>query len=86
MFAFLSFSSRPQPPDKLRVRLIFRRPALAVVWNEETRVVDDRGVLLPIATPAMGLPKFTGVPNAPGEDGKPWPDPEVVRQAQPRNP
>jgi len=77
---------RWRPPDKLRVRLTFRRPALAVVWNEETRVVDDRGVVLPASTPATGLPQFAGVPTAPGAEGKPWPDPEVVRQAQARSP
>ncbi len=72
---------QPLSPSRLRVHLVFRQPALAVAWDGGFRVVDDRGVLLPAATPAKGLPVFAGSPNRPGAAGEPWPDPDVVRQA-----
>ena len=71
-----------RPPDRLRVPLTFRRPALAVTWQDAIRVVDDRGVLLPASASPNGLPVFAGMPNAPGPEGQVWPDDEVVRQAR----
>lgn len=75
-------SIRANGPGHLRVDLSLRRPALAVIWRKDVRVVDDLGVLLPPSAPATGLPKFTGVPSPPGPEGEPWPDPEVIRQAK----
>jgi cell division septal protein FtsQ len=71
----------PQLPDRLRVQLTFRQPALAVKWKDALRVVDDRGVLLPSSASSLGLPEFAGTPNAPGPEGQAWPDDEVIRQA-----
>ncbi len=71
----------PRSPTQLRVHLVFRQAALAVPWAGGFRVVDDRGVLLPAATSAKGLPIYAGVPSAPGDAGEPWPDADVVRQA-----
>jgi hypothetical protein len=42
------------PPRQVRVRLVYRTPALAVPLGEHVRVVDQGGVLLPVgrgATP-----------------------------------
>src|SRR5262249_7631096 len=71
----------PRPPGRLRVRLTFFTPALAVPWDGGVRIVDERGVLLPETTPAKGLRTFQGTPMPPGETWKAWPDAEVVRQA-----
>lgn len=74
----------PRPPGRLRVRLTFRTPALAVPWDGGIRVVDDQGILLPETTPAKGLRIFTGMPAPPGESWKAWPDADVVKQASGR--
>jgi hypothetical protein len=71
----------PRPPNQLRVRLSFRTPALAVPWDGGVRVVDDRGVLLPRKASAEGLPIFSGNAKAPYDEGKIWPDADVVREA-----
>lgn len=68
----------------LTATLTLRRPALAVPWQEAIRVVDEDGVLLPEPAPHLGLPRFVGVPMAPGPAGEPWPDNRVVEQAKRR--
>lgn len=74
---------RVTPPERVEVRLIFRRPALAVKWNGTTRVVDARGVLLPAGAPADGLPQFEGKPSPPrGPAGAAWGDEAVLAAAQ----
>jgi hypothetical protein len=70
------------PPDRARVRLIFRTPALAVPQPGGTRVVDGHGILLPAGAPAEGLPLFRGsAPPPVGPAGEPWGDPAVAAAA-----
>jgi len=70
------------PPDRARVRLMFRTPALAVPQPGGTRVVDGHGILLPSSAPAEGLPVFRGSAAPPaGVAGEPWGDPAVSAAA-----
>jgi hypothetical protein len=60
-------------PGRVRVRLTFRRPALAVPVGDRVRVVDGQGVLLPKGAPSGGLPVFPGKAPAPaGPSGTRW--------------
>ncbi len=73
---------RVLPPNRARVRLIFRTPALVVPQPAGRRVVDGRGVLLPAAAPADGLPTLQGEIALPaGLAGFPWGDPSVSAAA-----
>src|SRR4051812_35461692 len=45
-----------RPPRQVEVQLTFRRPVLAVRWNNQLRAVDGQGVLLPRSAPTEGLP------------------------------
>jgi len=73
---------RVLPPDRVRVGLTFRTPALAVPQPHGTRVVDAHGVLLPVGAPAQGLPVFRGSAGPPaGLAGEPWGDPAVAAAA-----
>jgi hypothetical protein len=68
---------------QVRVRLTYRRPALAVRRGERVRVVDVDGVLLPKGAPAEGLPVFAGkVPPPAGPAGMRWGDAEVEEAAR----
>jgi hypothetical protein len=70
------------PPDRARIRLVFRTPTLAVAQPSGPRVVDDRGILLPSAAPADGLPVMEGdIPPPAGLAGAAWGDPAVTAAA-----
>ena len=72
------------PENRIRVELKFRVPALAVRiagTEDRVRVVDTRGVLLPLETDGANLPRLaTPVLSPTNPSGKPWPD-ETVRRA-----
>jgi hypothetical protein len=73
---------RVVPPNRLRVQLTFRVPALAVPQPGGTRVVDAHGILLPASAPTEGLPIFRGSAAPPaGLAGEPWGDPAVTAAA-----
>jgi hypothetical protein len=73
---------RVLPPDRVRVRLTFRVPALAVPQPGGLRAVDARGILLPPGAPTEGLPVFRGRAAPPaGLAGEPWGDPAVAAAA-----
>jgi hypothetical protein len=68
---------------QVRVRLSYRRPALAVRRGERVRVVDAEGVLLPKEAPAEGLPVFAGEAARPaGPAGTRWGDADVEDAAR----
>jgi hypothetical protein len=68
---------------QVRVRLTYRRPALAVRRGDRVRVVDADGVLLPKGAPAAGLPVFAGeAPRPAGPTGTRWGDAEVEEAAR----
>jgi hypothetical protein len=70
-------------PRRVRVRLVYRTPVLAVRWGGQTRVVDGMGVLLPRGTPARGLPLFPGrAPPPKTAEGQPWGDAAVEAAAR----
>lgn len=73
-----------EPENRVRVKLKFRVPALAVPLagpTDELRVVDTEGVLLPARTDAAGLPKLATPVLAPSTpSGLPWSD-ETVKRA-----
>jgi hypothetical protein len=73
-----------EPENRIRVKLTFRVPALAVPLagsTNEVRVVDTKGVLLPARTDAAGLPRLATPVLAPSTpSGQPWAD-ETVRRA-----
>ena len=68
---------------QVRVRLTYRRPALAVRRGDRVRVVDAEGVLLPKGAPADGLPVFAGKAAPPaGPAGTRWGDAGVEEAAR----
>jgi hypothetical protein len=68
---------------QVRVRLSYRRPALAVRRGESVRVVDADGILLPKGAPAEGLPVFAGqAPRPAGPAGTRWGDADVEEAAR----
>ncbi len=69
------------PDGEVRVRLRYRSPVLAVaVVGDGVRVVDGDGVLLPVGTPADGLPLLATPVPAPGSPaGQVWGDASVRR-------
>ena len=73
-----------EPENRIRVKLRFRVPALAVRiagTEDRVRVVDTRGVLLPIETHGANLPRLaTPVLSPTSPSGQPWPD-EIVKRA-----
>jgi hypothetical protein len=70
------------PPDGARVRLTFRTPVLAVPRPAGLRVVDGKGILLPAAAPAGGLPVLRGDVAPPaGLAGAAWGAPSVAAAA-----
>jgi hypothetical protein len=71
------------PPDRARVRLVLRTPALVVPQRLGRRVVDGRGFLLPMSAPGDGLPVLKAQVAPPiGLAGSEWGDPIVVAAAQ----
>jgi hypothetical protein len=69
-------------PDRIRVRLVFRLPVLAVPQPEGVRVVDGRAILLPSTAPAQGLPALhQPVASPQGIAGTTWGDPVVEAAA-----
>jgi len=74
-----------EPPAAVRVKLKFRVPALAVrlAGADDVRVVDDSGVLLPLAADPAGLPELiTPVPAPATPSGQPWADDTVKRAVE----
>lgn len=70
-------------PQTIKVRLIYRKPVLAVPVGDILRAVDGEGVLLPRRAATDGLPRFTGKALPPaGPDGSRWGDPGVETQAR----
>lgn len=91
-------SVRIEPPHRVVVLLRYRTPALAVVQPDDKtaawipardgrtklpgRVVDRRGVLLPLAAGDPQLPVLYGTVPAPtGHTGQPWGDEGVAQAA-----
>jgi hypothetical protein len=69
------------PPRRVRVRLTFRTPALAVEVQGRLCVVDRAGVRLPDRTAADGLPRYPGQAPPPGPVGSRWGDAAVEAAA-----
>jgi hypothetical protein len=76
------------PPRTIRVKLVYRTPALAVPWQDAkhrpggVRAVDGRGILLPKNAATAGLPMYPGYAPAPaGPEGTPWGDVAVEAAA-----
>lgn len=69
------------PEGKIRVRLAFRAPHLAVEIRGEPhpRVVDRTGVLLPESTSTTGLPILSSLPPPTTPAGVVWPSPDIKR-------
>ncbi len=71
------------PPARVKVRLRYRRPVLAVRVGDLTRAVDEEGVLLPTKAPTSGLPVYPGeVPPPAGPAGTRWGDAKVEAAAR----
>jgi hypothetical protein len=72
-----------KPPRTIQVRLVLRRPVLAVPTAEGLVVVDAQGVCLPKNAPTEGLPVYEGEATLPrGPAGKKWGDPKVEERAR----
>jgi hypothetical protein len=73
-----------EPENRVRVKLKFRVPALAVRiagTKDQVRVVDPSGVLLPLRVAGEGLPKLLSPVLAPTTpSGQKWAD-ETVKRA-----
>jgi hypothetical protein len=71
------------PPGEVRVRLRYRRPALAVPVAGQLRIVDSQGVLLPRGASGVGVPVYKGKASPPaGPAGTPWGDAAVENAAR----
>jgi hypothetical protein len=71
------------PPRLVRLTLAYRKPVLAVPLHGQVRVVDGRGVLLPKAASADGLPVYVGTAPPPaGPAGSRWGDAAVEAAAR----
>lgn len=71
------------PPRDVQVRLIYRKPVLAVPMGKIMRAVDGEGILLPPQADTRGLPVFSGKASSPaGPAGTPWGDPAVEKRAR----
>ena len=63
------------PPKSVRVKLVFRRPVLAVRWDGSLAAVDGEGVRLPKNADTGGLPVYPAAPSPPhGKAGTRWGD------------
>jgi hypothetical protein len=70
-------------PRQVHVRLVFRKPVLAVPLGTTLRAVDASGVLLPAQAATQGLPVFQGRAKPPiGPAGSRWGDPAVEARAR----
>jgi hypothetical protein len=68
---------------QIKVRLIYRKPVLAVQHDNVLRAVDGEGVLLPKDAATAGLPMFAGTPSRPaGPAGTRWGDAAVETRAR----
>lgn len=66
------------PERRIRVQLLYRMPVLAVLVEQQTRVLDGSAVLLPPHTPGNGLPAFRGKVAPPaGLAGTVWGDASI---------
>lgn len=64
----------------VHVSLRHRKPRLALRMADGVRVVDEFGIVLPIAADARGLPEWiTKAPSPLPDAGRPWPDEDVGR-------
>lgn len=74
---------RITPAGHVEARLVYRRPALAVLLDGQPRAVDRHGILLPPSASTDGLPIFPGSAKAPaGPAGTPWGDEAVEAAAR----
>jgi hypothetical protein len=68
---------------RVRVRLRYRRPVLAVKVGERLRTVDAAGILLPQRAPSAGLPVYVGeAPPPAGPAGMRWGNADVEAAAR----
>jgi hypothetical protein len=75
-----------EPPRRVQVRLVMRRPVLAVPTKEGLVAVDGRGVRLPRNATTKGLPEFQGEASPPrGPAGSLWGDAKVEARARQEN-
>jgi hypothetical protein len=73
---------QPQANGRIRAELTFREPALTVVYDGASLVVDRHGVLLPRRTKGDGLPIFRDRSlKPPPIAGKSWGDPRIQQAA-----
>lgn len=64
----------------VHVSLRHRKPRLVLQTADGVRVVDETGVVLPIAAEARGLPEWiTKAPSPLPDAGRSWPDEDVKR-------
>jgi len=71
------------PPRQVEVKLVYRRPVLAVKLPEGLVAVDGQGVRLPKNAGTSGLPVFEGDAAPPqGPAGVKWGDPQVEARAR----
>lgn len=71
------------PPAQIHVQLTYRRPALAIRWDEQMRAVDGNGILLPPNASTEGLPVYSGKATPPkGPAGTAWGDAKVLAEAR----
>ncbi len=71
------------PARRVKVRLTYRRPVLAVPTSDGLRVVDADSILLPKQARSDGLPVYQGKAAAPtGPAGTRWGDPGVAAAAR----
>ncbi len=72
-----------KPPRQVQVKLVHRRPVLAVRLPEGLAAVDANGVRLPKKAATEGLPVFEGEAAPPqGPEGTKWGDPKVEKRAR----
>ena len=73
-----------RPDGTVRIELRFRQPVLAFEWGQMgLRSVDAEGILLPRGAPLEGVAKLLNARSiASAEEGKPWPEAEVLRAAE----
>jgi hypothetical protein len=70
-------------PQRVIVRMEFRRPVLRVSSSAETRAVDRTGVLLPQNADLSTLPNYSGLARPPaGPAGTLWGDAGVEAAAK----
>ncbi len=68
--------------ERLRVQLRYRTPVLVVHTQQQTRVIDARGYLLPLHTRTENLPHFHGPVQAPlTPTGSRWNDAPLLTAA-----